>query len=97
MAPLNCNVLINKILPVIELILSIICVTINLQLVHTPHRGEEGQPQQILVRATLSLFSRPSHLEILVLRLVCVLKFLILEDKLFFKNLAMLGLKNGWT
>ena len=26
-------------------------------------RGEEGQPQQVLVRATLSLFSRPSHLE----------------------------------
>ena len=29
--------------------------------------GEEGQPQQFLVRATFSSFSRPSHLEILVL------------------------------
>jgi len=25
-------------------------------------RGEEGQPQQFLVRATFSSFSRPSHL-----------------------------------
>ena len=30
-------------------------------------RGEEGQPQKFLVRATFFLFSRPSHLEILVL------------------------------
>jgi len=28
--------------------------------------GEENQPQQFLVRATFSSFSRPSHLEILV-------------------------------
>ena len=28
--------------------------------------GEEGQPQQFLVRVTFSSFSRPSHLEILV-------------------------------
>ena len=43
--------------------------------------GEEGQPHQSLVRTTFSLFSRPSHLGILVLRLVCVTKFPILEDK----------------
>ena len=30
-------------------------------------RGEEGQPQQFIVRATFSLFSRPSYLGILVL------------------------------
>ena len=33
-------------------------------------RGEEGQSQQFLVPATFSSFSRPSHLEILVLSLV---------------------------
>ena len=33
--------------------------------------GEEGQPQQLLVRATFSSFSHPNHLEILVLRLFC--------------------------
>jgi len=47
-------------------------------------RGEEGQPQQFLVRATFSSFSRPSHLGILVLRLFCVKKFAILEDKTIF-------------
>ena len=31
------------------------------------HRREEGQPQQFLVRATSSSFSRPSHLKILIL------------------------------
>ena len=35
-------------------------------------QGEEDQPHQSLVRATFSSFSRPSHLEILVLRLLCV-------------------------
>ena len=29
--------------------------------------GEEGQPQQFLVRAPFSSFSRPSHTKILVL------------------------------
>ena len=54
--------------------------------------GEEGQLQQFFFRATFSSFSRPSHLEILVLWLLCVLKFLILEDiKLFFKYLATFG------
>ena len=53
---------------------------------YTVHRGEEGQPHQSLVRATFSSFSRPSHLEILVLRLLCVLKFPILEDKTIFKK-----------
>ena len=46
--------------------------------------GEGVQPQPFLVRVTLSSFSHPSHLEILVLRLLCVLKFLILEDKTIF-------------
>ena len=46
--------------------------------------GEGVKPQPFLVRATLSSFSHPSHLEILVLRLLCVLKFLILEDKTIF-------------
>ena len=44
-------------------------------------RGEEGQPRQSLVRTTLSSFSSPNHLGILVLRLFCVKKFPILEDK----------------
>ena len=35
-------------------------------------REEEGQPQQFLVWATFSSFSRPSHLKILVLRSLCV-------------------------
>ena len=34
--------------------------------------GEEGPPQQFLVRATFSSFFLPSHLEILVLRLMCL-------------------------
>ena len=48
--------------------------------------GEEGQPQQLLVRATFSSLSRPNHLEILVLRWLCVEKFLILEDKTIFNK-----------
>ena len=35
-------------------------------------REEEGPPQQFLVRATFSSFSSPSHLGILVHRLLCV-------------------------
>ena len=46
--------------------------------------GEEGQPQQFLVRATFSPFYRQSHLGILVLRLLCVLKFQILKDNTIF-------------
>ena len=46
--------------------------------------GEEGQPQRFLVRATFSSFFRPSHLGTLVLRLFCVKKFPILEDKTIF-------------
>ena len=46
--------------------------------------GEEGQAQQFIVRATFSLFSRPSHLGILVLRILCVLKFPILDYKTIF-------------
>jgi len=37
------------------------------RVVQLVHRGEEGQTQQLLVRATFSSFSRPNHLEILVL------------------------------
>ena len=50
--------------------------------VHCMHRGEEGQSKQFLVRATFSLFSRPSHRGSLVLRFLRVLKFQILEDKI---------------
>ena len=45
----------------------------------TQERGEEGQPQQFLVRATFSSFSRPSHLEILVLPILFS-KILVLQD-----------------
>ena len=55
--------------------------------------GEEGPPHQFLVRATFSSFSRPNHLEILVLWLLSVKKFLIIYDKTIFFNLATLGLK----
>ena len=48
--------------------------------------GEEDQPEQLLVRATFSSFSRPNHLKILVLRLLSVEKFLILEDKTIFNK-----------
>ena len=48
--------------------------------------GEEGQPQKLLVRASFSSFDRPNHFEILILRLLCVEKFLILEDKTIFKK-----------
>ena len=52
-----------------------------------PQRGEEGQPHQSLVRTTFSSFFRPNHLGILVLRLFCVKKFPIIEDKtIFFKS-----------
>ena len=47
-------------------------------------RGDEGQTQQFLVRATFTSFSRPSHIEILFLRLLCALKFLIHKDKTIF-------------
>ena len=52
--------------------------------VYSNERGEEGQPQQLLVRATFSSFSRSNHHEIPVLRLLCVEKFQILEDKTIF-------------
>ena len=57
----------------------------------TQERGEEGQPQQFLVRATFSSFSRLSHLEILVLPILFS-KILVLQDKtIFLKNRATLG------
>jgi len=39
--------------------------------VNAVKQGEEGQLQQFLVRATFSPCSRPSHLEIIALRLMC--------------------------
>ena len=57
-------------------------------------RGEEGQPQQFLVQATLSSFSCSSHLGILVFRLLCVLKFPILEDTtIFYKFCPLKGIE----
>ena len=44
-------------------------------------------------RKSSTTISRPSHLEILVLRFLCVLKFLILEDKTIFFKLATVGHK----
>ena len=52
--------------------------------------GEEGQPQQFLVRATFSSFSRPSHLEILVLTTLCFLSVKSSKIELFVKNQATL-------
>ena len=34
--------------------------------------GEEGQPHQSLVRTTFSSFSRPNHIEILVLSILYI-------------------------
>ena len=48
------------------------------------HRGEEGQPQQFLVRATFSSFSRPRHLKILVFSILFFLS--VLTDKTIFKE-----------
>ena len=45
-----------------------------------------------IVRATISSFSRPSHLKILVLSIL-FFNGLILPDKLFFMNRAKLGQK----
>ena len=59
-------------------------------------RGKEGQPQQFLVIATFSSFSRPSHLEILFLSILFFCKCLILpiQIKLFFNNQATLASMN---
>ena len=57
-------------------------------------RGEEGQPQQLLIQAPFSSFSRPSHLEILVLRLLCIENFLILEDETIFDKSGHVRAKN---
>ena len=64
-----------------------------LYLQFTQQRGEEGQPQQYLVRARFSSFTRPSHLEILVLTILFLLNVHILQIKIYFENLAMLGEK----
>ena len=57
----------------------------------TQERGEEGQPQQFLVRATFSSFSRPSHLKILVLPIISFLNVQPLQIQIIFENLALLG------
>ena len=47
--------------------LCVCAVVFKIYILNIIVKGEEGQPQQFLVRATFSPFSRPSHLEILVL------------------------------
>ena len=47
-----------------------------------PDRGEEGQPQQVLVQAIFSPFSRPIHLEILVIEV------LVYRTLIFFVNFS---------
>ena len=61
--------------------------------VQTVRRGEEGQPHQSLVRTTFSSFSRPNHIEILVLSILFFLSVRSLKIYTFFKNLATLGHK----
>ena len=56
-------------------------------------RGEEGQPHHTLVRTTFSSFSRPNHLEILVLSILFFLSVRSLKINSFFKNMATLGHK----
>ena len=55
--------------------------------------GEEGQPHQSLVRTTFSSFSRPNHIEILVLSILFFLSVRSLKINTFFKNMATLGHK----
>ena len=55
--------------------------------------GEEGQPHQSLVRTTFSSFSRPNHIEILVLSILFFLSVRYLKINTFFKNMATLGHK----
>ena len=47
-------------------------------------RGEEGQPHHSLVRTTFSSFSRPNHIEILVLSILFFLSVLSLKINTFF-------------
>ena len=54
----------------------------------TLQRGEEGQPHQSLVRTTFSSFSRPKHIEILVLSILLFLSVRSLKINTFFKNIA---------
>ena len=56
-----------------------------------PAIGEEGQPHQSLVRTTFSSFSRPNHIEILVLSILFFLSVRSLKINTFFKNMATLG------
>ena len=50
----------------------------------TTVRGEEGQPHQSLVRTTFSSFSRPNHIEILVLSILFFLSVRSLKINTFF-------------
>ena len=50
-------------------------------------REEEDQPQQYLVRAAFSSFSRPGHLEILVLP-IFFFNVQPLQIKIFLENMA---------
>ena len=51
-------------------------------------REEEDQPQQYLVRAAFSSFSRPCHLEILVLPILFFFNVQPLQIKIFLENMA---------
>ena len=64
-----------------------------LYLQFTQQRGEEVKPQQYLVRARFSSFTRPSHLEILDLTILFLLNVHILQIKIYFGNLPTLGKK----
>ena len=64
-----------------------------LYLQFTQQRGEEVKPQQYLVRARFSSFTRPSHLEIFVLTILFLLNVHILQIKIYFGNLPTLGEK----
>ena len=57
--------------------------------------GEEGQPQQFLVRATFSSFSRPSYLKILVLSKIFFKRLILAKIRIFIFNLPTLG--NKWN
>ena len=59
--------------------------------------GEEGQLQQFLVRGTFFSFSRPSHLKILVLRILYFLKVQFSKIKQFSKNWVTLEHKRNIT
>ena len=74
---------------------NILITSRNRKVVFILTRGEKGQPLQFLVRTTFFLFSRPSHLKILLLSNIFFLSVRSLKIRILFENLFTLG--NKWN